>query len=31
MEKVAPLPEYRELYESIREELASLGLNFSLL
>ena len=31
MEKVTPLPEYLKLYESIREELAKLGLNYSLL
>ena len=31
MEKVTPLPDYLKLYESIREELAKLGLNYSLL
>jgi hypothetical protein len=31
MQKVTPLPEYLELYESIRRELAELGLDYSLL
>jgi hypothetical protein len=31
MEKVTPLPEYMEIYRSIRKELADLGLEYSLL
>jgi hypothetical protein len=31
MEKVTPLPDYLQLFESVRRELAELGLDYSLL